>query len=198
MSTSRSFHHGDLKAALARSAADLIERSGVQELSLRAVAREAGVSTAAPYRHYASREALLAEVARQGFDRMREALDDAGKGLENRAAFLAQCVAYVRFAQGRPALYRLMFGAFPEKHRHQELIEAGDRLFALLDRRLAWADERQRPFRAVGCWAFVHGLAMLALDDQLQTHLPGIDDASLLAIIAPLVDAYAGAGDAAS
>lgn len=192
VSTSRSFHHGDLKAALVRSASGLIEQSGVEALSLREVARVAGVSTAAPYRHYASKEALLAEVAQQGFEQLREQLLDAGAGLKPRPAFLAQCLGYVRFAQEHPALYRLMFGAFPHKSEYRGLAEAGDRLFAVLDGQLSQGKKKQRAARAVGCWAFVHGLAMLAIDDQLHMHLPGTDEASLLDVLGPMVEVYAG------
>ena len=77
-----------------------------------------------------------------------------------------------------------MFGAFPDKQRYDGLVEAGDRLFALLDEALAPATADQSA-RAIGCWAFVHGLAMLALDDQLKMHLPGDDDVSLMAVVEP-------------
>jgi len=185
VSTSSGFHHGDLKAALARSAADLVEKSGTEALSLREVARAAGVSTAAPYRHYLNKEALLAEVARQGFMSMHDELVEIGSGQSEHEAFLSQCIAYVRFAERRPALYRLMFGPFPDKPRHPGLIEAGERLFALLDAPLRKAGDRQA-LRAIGCWAFVHGLAMLALDDQLKAHMPGTSDEHLREIILPL------------
>lgn len=194
VSTLKPFHHGDLKAALARSAAGLIERSGVDALSLREVAREAGVSAAAPYRHYASKAALLAEVAQQGFEQLRGALVEVAAGLDRRSAFLVQCLAYVRFAQEHVALYRLMFGPFPDKHQYPGLVSAGDKLFAVLDEQISGEGERADPARSVGCWAFVHGLAMLAIDDQLRMHLPGTDDANLLAIIRPMVESYARSG----
>ena len=190
MSTSQPFHHGDLKVALARCAADLIEQSGVEALSLRAVAREAGVSTAAPYRHYANKEALLAEVARQGFVQLRDDLVEAGAGLEPRPELLAQCLGYVHFAQHHPALYRLMFGSFPDKDRYRELTDAGDRLFAILNARFSHLGGRQRAARAIGCWAFVHGLALLAIDNQLNRHLPDTDESDLLDILRPMVEIY--------
>lgn len=85
-----------------------------------------------------------------------------------------------------------MFGPFPDKHQYQELVKAGDRLFAVRDARLSPNEAKQRASRAVGCWAFVHGLAMLAIDDQLRMHLPGTDETSLLEIIGPMVDSYVG------
>lgn len=189
MSTARPFHHGDLKATLARSAAVLLERSGADALSIREVAREAGVSSAAPYRHYPNRDALLAEVARDGFERLHDALMAVEARQDRRTAFVARSLAYVRFAQSNPALYRLMFGALPGKHRHEGLVEASGRLFALLDEATGDADPRQ-PFRAVGCWAAIHGLATLALDGQLEAHLPGVTDDHLLAVLQPLADTY--------
>jgi AcrR family transcriptional regulator len=187
MSTSRTFHHGDLKTALTRSAARLIEQSGAEALSLREVARDAGVSTAAPYRHFASKEALLAEVARLGFERLHDELAEAGARHGQQSSILSQCIAYVRFAQRNAALYRLMFGAFPDKQQYDGLLKAGDRLFALLNRALPPSAEDQSA-RAVACWAFVHGLATLALDDQLKIHLSGDDDESLLGVIRPLTE----------
>lgn len=186
MSTTRPFHHGDLKTALIRSAADLVEQSGADALSLREVARHAGVSSAAPYRHYANREMLLAEVAREGFERLHDQLITIGAGLERQSAFLAQCIAYIRFAEQNPALYRLMFGGLLDKRQHEGLIEAGDRLFALLDDPDPGRNERQ-PYRAMRCWAFVHGLAMLTLDGLLAAHLSGTTDEHLLAIMEPLI-----------
>ena len=82
-----------------------------------------------------------------------------------------------------------MFSAFPEKHRHQGLVEAGDRLFALLNALVRQA--RGRPVPRHRMLTFVHGLAMLAVDDQLRLHLPGTDDAVLCVVLKPLVDVYA-------
>jgi hypothetical protein len=75
-------------------------------------------------------------------------------------------------------------------------VSGKSRLFATRDARLSEAEDGRRPLRAVGCWAFVHGIAMLALDDQLRMHLPGTDDASPAAMIHPLLGVYAGAGSA--
>ena len=126
MSTSRPFHHGDLKAALARRALTMVEVSGVEAVSLRQVAREAGVSSAAPYRHYPSRDALLAEVARHGFDLLREQLQ-AEEAQDHPDRSLRLCLSYIRFAIEHPALYRLMFGAQIEKASCPDLLESGKR-----------------------------------------------------------------------
>ena len=101
VSTSRPYHHGDLPAALLEAALGLLEDD--QAFSLRAVARRAGVSPTAPYRHYADKEALLAALATDGFAQL------AGH-LEAAAELTDMAVAYVAFALAHPGLFRLMYG----------------------------------------------------------------------------------------
>src|SRR5580704_725515 len=96
-SSSARYHHGDLRAACLRAAQELLEEDGATALSVRAVARRAGVSPGAPYRHYADRDALISAVAAEGY-----------RELAGHLAAVA--VAYVKFALGRPALFRVMFG----------------------------------------------------------------------------------------
>lgn len=109
-SESRPYHHGDLRRALVEAGRGLLEREGIAALSLRAVAREAGVSAAAPYHHFKDRAALLAAIAHEGnvalHAEMREAFDSAEAGQKR---IVAVGVAYVSFAVANPALYRLMF-----------------------------------------------------------------------------------------
>src|SRR3954465_7910303 len=119
---SGSYHHGDLKAALVDAAGDILRREGPEALTLRAVARRAGVSQAAPYRHFADRRALVGAVAERGFARLQEAMmqamtpDAAGRfGLKQVAC------AYVGFGHENPAEYRVMFG--PEVARTDNLPE---------------------------------------------------------------------------
>src|SRR5215213_3394269 len=80
----RAYHHGDLRAALIRAGTELLRTEGPQALTLRAVARSAGVSAAAPYRHFADRRALVAAVAEQGFRRLQEAMLEAVQSAEGR------------------------------------------------------------------------------------------------------------------
>src|SRR5690349_2249898 len=111
MSTSRRrkarYHHGNLRASVLRAAAEVLEKKGIGGLSLRGVARRAGVSHNAPYRHFASRGVLLEAVAARGFEQFREALAAAERtgGLQGRGE------AYIRFALANPQHFRLMFGA---------------------------------------------------------------------------------------
>src|SRR5882757_10712815 len=111
MSTSRSpYHHGDVRAACLRAAMELLEEGGATALSLRAVARRAGVSAAAPYRHYADREALVSAVAAVGYGELAERLAAAHPSPSTPEQLASVAIAYVQFALERPALFRLMFG----------------------------------------------------------------------------------------
>jgi AcrR family transcriptional regulator len=126
MATVRSYHHGNLRAALLEAA----ERSlGRGELSLRELAREIGVSHAAPRRHFADKQALLDALAEDGFERLGRELDDAmaaaGDTLRDQLGAFAR--AYVRFATEHAALLELMFAG---KHRAERLREASNRAFA--------------------------------------------------------------------
>jgi len=171
----RAYHHGDLRAALISAATELLsEEGGERGISLTAAAARAGVSAAAPYRHFADKEALLAAVAEAGFRRLRDALAEAAAaraGLERLAAVGA---AYVKFAREAPASFRLMFGADVDKLRHPSLLEAA---FAALGTLLAVVSEAQGagvlagddPSRvAVPLWGLVHGLATLQASGTLQ------------------------------
>ena len=167
MSTSngRSYHHGELRTALVGAALDLLAEDGADALSLRAVARRAGVSAMAPYRHYPDKEALLAAVAAHGFDGLRDALRQADAEALPGQALVAQAVAYVGYAVGRPALFRLMFG-LKRLGAHPELMAAGGAAYAVLGDRIAaeLPAEADREAHTLGCWSLVHGLASLVLD----------------------------------
>src|SRR4030088_2135412 len=109
MSSKATYHHGDLRAALVLAAMELLEESGETELSLRAVARRAGVSPAAPYRHYADREALVSAVAAGGYRELAERWAAAPPAPSTPGQLPSVAIAYVHFALDRPALFRLMF-----------------------------------------------------------------------------------------
>src|SRR5258705_5554414 len=109
MSSTATYHHGDLRAALVRAALDLLDESGETELSLRAVARRAGVSAAAPYRHYADREALVSAVAAVGYRELGERLAAVHPSPSSPDELAHVAIAYVQFALERPALFRIMF-----------------------------------------------------------------------------------------
>jgi AcrR family transcriptional regulator len=104
------YHHGDLRAGLLSAAMGLLEEHGETALSLRAVARRAGVSPAAPYRHYADREALVSAVAAVGYRELAEQLSAAHPTPSTPDELASVATAYVQFALERPALFRIMFG----------------------------------------------------------------------------------------
>jgi AcrR family transcriptional regulator len=177
----RGYHHGDLRRALLDAAIPLIRKGGPEALTLRAVARAAGVSQTAPYRHFADRAALVAAVADQGFERLHARLLEAvespekttGKSQQTaRGGLQAIAVAYVQFALDHPDEYRVMFGG--------EITTGGaspasrDKVFAFLLEGISMV-QRQSLVRegdpramALTSWALVHGLVMLVLDGQLK------------------------------
>lgn len=170
-----SYHHGDLKRALIAAATVLIETGGSKALTLRAAATAAGVSIAAPYRHFPDRDALLAAVLTQAFGDLAAATDAARQACAEPLQALKACgVAYVRFAVNRPNLYRLMFGPECKKSAYPDLATSGMAAFDVLRRAVA-ACQTQGLIRgtdpqttALAGWALTHGLASLWTDDLLS------------------------------
>ena len=132
----RGYHHGNLKEALIRAALDLIREKGPAGFTFADAARFAGVSPAAPYRHYRDRDDLLSDVAKRGFEEFEQRLSkawDDGKP-EPRAAFERLGKAYLAFARDEPAFYSAMFEAGLPQDISPELRAAGDRAFAVVRR----------------------------------------------------------------
>lgn len=159
------YHHGDLRAALLATAMRMLEAG--EPFSLRAIAREAGVSPTAPYRHFADRDALESALAAQGLRDLRTDLTD-GRELPTSPADLGDfAVAYVDFALRRPALFRLMFGNACDKGS-AERVRAAEEIHDLL--RLAmtqvFPSADPEPL-ASAVWSLAHGLAYLHLDGKL-------------------------------
>lgn len=161
------YHHGDLRAALLRAAAEILEKEGLEALALREVARRAGVSHNAPYRHFPQREALLAALAAEGFTRLGEAQRKAAAELGLRG----MGEAYVQFALDHPQLFRLMFGGPVRIAKHAALREVAGRMFERLSGALAERVPEAEGARdsSIAAWALVHGLALLLLDDRIAS-----------------------------
>ncbi len=169
------YHHGDLRRSLLEAGLELLEQEGPAQLSLRGVARRAGVSHTAPYHHFADRGALVAALAEDGFREL-------GKAIEKRLAEVADSesrlseagVAYVLFALRHPARFRLMFSPELSGNRPQSLEETASATFGMLLGAIGRYQEqglvRQGDPRAYAraAWATVHGLAMLLLDGHLR------------------------------
>jgi len=161
----RPYHHGDLRAALLAAAAGWLDEQGAQALTLRELARAAGVSHAAPYHHFASRDELLAGVAELAFDRLVDALAAAAGATDAGHALLDIGEAYVREALAHPAQFRLMFGPLlARKAEHPGLQRAAERAFlVLLEAATRFAPERGLEIALAG-WSLSHGAANLAID----------------------------------
>ena len=161
----RPYHHGDLPAALLDAAARWLDEQGAGTLTLRELARAAGVSHAAPYHHFANRDALMAGVAEHAFDRLGDALAAAADAANPAHALLDIGEAYVREALAHPAQFRLMFGpTLARKAEHPELRHASERAFTvLLNAATRHAPERGLELALAG-WSLSHGAANLAID----------------------------------
>jgi len=171
----RAYHHGDLRRALLREAARAIRADGPDGVTLRDVGRRLGVSRTALYRHFSDKGALLAAVAREGFQtfsrELKDAWNEAGGGI---TGFRAMGAAYVRFAIANPAHYRIMFGRFLDLCESDTALatEASasftvltDAIGSLQRAGAIRADDTEQLARFI--WAAVHGVAMLAIDGQL-------------------------------
>lgn len=169
-STRASYHHGDLRASLLMTAMQLLEQDDA--FSLRAVARQAGVSPTAPYRHFADREALESALAAQGLRDLQTALVPAE--LPTTVAELAEVgVAYVEFALRRPALFRLMFGSACDDTNDERVLAAAA-VHDLLQRAISSVfPTSDAAALATAGWGLVHGLACLHLDGKLPSASPG-------------------------
>jgi len=166
----RSYHHGNLKEVLLEAARKLIEEHGAFGFSLTEAARLAGVSPAAPYRHFRDRDALLAEVARNGFERFAARLDAAwNNGVPTPlSAFENLGRAYLAFAREEPASYTVMFETGLAPGTAGETLPAAEHAFDVLQRAAAalcrHLPELERPplkLVSLHIWAMCHGVATL-------------------------------------
>jgi AcrR family transcriptional regulator len=160
----RGYHHGDLRNGLLEAARLILEEESLAALTLRAVARRAGVSHAAPYRHFPNHEALLVELAIEGFDELRESLAEAAKVPGSESDRIAHIgAAYMRFVAARPALARLMFGGqLPNRDQFPALGLKADAIGTQIGS--AMSD----PALGLAVWSSVHGLAMLVLENVID------------------------------
>jgi len=173
-SNGQPYHHGDLRRALIEAALGMVQEDKSWQFTLREVARRAGVSHTAPYRHFPDKAALLAELARVGFEKMGEQLAAAIEGnLSIKEQLIAAAKAYIEFGTANPALYTLMFsadaGEKEEVHLHERAMATLNVLITLLKRGQEQGAFKVRPIQghAAACWSQVHGLTMLAINGLL-------------------------------
>lgn len=166
----RGYHHGNLREALIEAALSLIAEKGPSGFSFADAARSAGVSSAAPYRHFRDREALIADVARGGFELFAESLDKAWNDgrPDTFTAFENTGRAYLAFARRDPAHYSAMFEAGVDLDADPDLRKAADAAFAVIRKAaealcvLAPAGSRPPAMMvALHLWSMAHGIASL-------------------------------------
>src|SRR6202020_3228028 len=166
----RGYHHGNLREALIRAALELIATKGTAGFTFAEAARFAGLSPAAPYRHFRDRDELLASIALRGFHQFEAALAQAWDEGRPDVFFALDRLgkAYLDFARSEPAYYSAMFEAGIPLTDKPELREAGDRAFAVLrsaaEKLCALVPARDRPpalMVALHIWAMAHGVASL-------------------------------------
>jgi AcrR family transcriptional regulator len=160
-------HHGDLRNALEQAALALVAESGPRGFTLAEASRRAGVSVAAPYKHYADRDALLAALARRGYEQQRRRFTEAVGGASDPVEQLARfSSAYVLFAAEERALFEVTFAAGLDKSKYPELAEAGNAVLAVLTAPAGWL--REDPTDALdlvlAVAASAHGLAVFLLE----------------------------------
>ncbi|MEM7191282.1 MAG: TetR/AcrR family transcriptional regulator [Pseudomonadota bacterium] len=176
------YHHGDLREALLQASYDLVTMHGAENFTLAEACRLAGVSTAAPYKHFKDRDEVLGLIVTRGFellsDQSMQAVEDAGVG--TLAGIVAMGRAYVRFAVENEKLFRLMFGQHPVLKSDEVVMGQGMGCFSKVIEQVAVYCTRNNiqgnPDEiAIRLWTFVHGAASLLIDGDYGVVAPGLD-----------------------
>jgi AcrR family transcriptional regulator len=186
------YHHGELREALIRATRRLVEQRGAENFTLADACRVAGVTTAAPYRHFRGKQEILEEIASRGFKELskRSMAMLAEKGEGTLDGIVAMGQAYVAFAIEETAVFRLMFGQDPSLKKAEHVLGAGRACFAnLIDQITLYCksnkvrgDAQQIALRL---WTFVHGAASLLIDQDYNLVAPNIDINQLIAGATP-------------
>ncbi len=163
------YHHGNLRAGLLEAADAVLAERGAHGLTLRDVARAAGVSHGAPYHHYASRNELLAAVAERGFMTLGDAMAQAVAVPDTRERLLRVSQAYVDCARAHPERFRLMFGPLlASKDEHPALKDAAQRAFGFVLAAANAHDKKHGASLALAGWSLAHGLSHLMIDGAFE------------------------------
>jgi AcrR family transcriptional regulator len=173
----RPYHHGDLRRALVDAARRLLEAEGPTALSLRAVAREAGVSPAAPYHHFKDKSELLDAVAQEGWEMLQASMNEAKATAQGKEQLTALGIAYVCFAREHPALYRVMYDAARDKEAlPMDMADADPEngnayclvRNTMIDNGADPAQETHLELATIAAWCGAHGLAEMAGFKQFE------------------------------
>ncbi|MEP7297529.1 MAG: TetR/AcrR family transcriptional regulator [Burkholderiales bacterium] len=161
----RPYHHGNLRVGLLEAADAVLAERGAQALTLREVARAAGVSHGAPYHHFTSLNDLLAAVAQRGFEALGDAMAQAVAVADTRERLLRVADAYVACARAHPERFRLMFGPLlARKEEHPALQAAAQRAFGFVLAAATAHDKKNGGDLALAGWSLAHGLSHLMID----------------------------------
>lgn len=186
------YHHGGLRDALIDSAYHMVADNGAENFSLADICRCAGVSTAAPYRHFKDRDEILAEVCSRGFEQMTKMAQEAvrAEGEGSLEGIIAMGQSYVAFAVENQGLFRLMFGQNQSVSEVDRVVETGNDCFGYLIEQIAGycqstGLESDADAAAVKLWTFVHGAAALIMDGKYDKVTPGLDVKQLIASATP-------------
>jgi len=178
----KAYHHGDLRNALIHAGLELLAEGGAQELDLRKVARRAGVSHAAPYRHFADKQALIAAITEEGFHWLAERIETALRevAVEPFEQLVGIALAYVHFAQEHTWLMREMFsGLTIERETFESLHTASKTVYRLYTDVIRRGQESGKfvtgdPAALAGVfWSVLHGLAILIIEKQMRPYTDG-------------------------
>ena len=171
----KSYHHGDLRTELLSVVRDLVEEKGPDGFSIAQAARLAGVSTAAPYKHFKDKSELLCALVMEGMDRMLDRMSTETKDHDPNSieTIAAMGKAYIEFARSEPGIFRLMFGLTDGHDKSEEVMQAGRNCFESVIRAVAryqgktkMDEDAER--RAYYLWTAVHGHAFLNIDDKMK------------------------------
>ncbi|MEO1694995.1 MAG: TetR/AcrR family transcriptional regulator [Pseudomonadota bacterium] len=186
------YHHGDLREALISASYDIVRERGAAQFALSDACRRAGVSTAAPYKHFRDRTEILGEVAQRAFQKIGDdgvtAARAAGEGTLD--GIIALNLAYVDFAVDEPALFRLMFGQNPELREREKVMACGQHCFRRVVEQFELYCHRNQPHAdaemiCMRVWTFVHGMASLLIDEDYEAVSPAFDHRTLLVTSTP-------------
>lgn len=176
------YHHGDLKVALKKAALRLVRRKGAQGFSLNEASRLAGVTVAAPYRHFADKNALLAEMICDGNAILARMVREAVQEVSSPAAQMLEAgLAYLRFSVDHSDYFSLIFQSGIDKSQYPEVQRSAEDAFStILDlARQSESTSEAAQTRALSAWSLVHGLAVLKADgalDEIAGRATSIDD----------------------
>jgi AcrR family transcriptional regulator len=186
------YHHGGLREALIGATRQLVMERGAENFTLADACRLAGVTTAAPYRHFRSKQEILEEIASRGFDELRQKAMAvvAEKGAGSIEGIVAMGQTYVAFAVEETAVFRLMFGQEPSLKKAQHVVGTGHECFAHLIEQIALYCQKNRVQGdaqeiALRLWTFVHGAASLVIDQDYEVIAPQLDVNNLIANATP-------------